>query len=97
MLTSTVCGGNIAESPPSKVEREGGDRMFLNLKAEMVRNSVTATDISRVTQKTDKSIRNKINGIGDFTLSEAYAIRDAFFPKLSIEYLFEKSVNLSRN
>jgi hypothetical protein len=69
---------------------EGGDEMFYNLCAEMARKSITTTDLSRVTHKTGRSIRNKINGNGDFTLSEVYAIRDAFFPQMNIEYLFER-------
>ena len=54
--------------------------MFPNLRAEMVRHNVTAVDISKVTHKTDRSIRDKIAGRGDFSLTEFYAIRDAFFP-----------------
>ena len=52
--------------------------MFPNLRAEMTRNDVTEVDISRVTHKTDKYVRSKISGQGDFTLTEVYAIRDAF-------------------
>ena len=62
--------------------------MFPNLRAEMVRHNVTAVDISKVTHKTDRSIRDKIAGRGDFSLTEVYAIRDAFFPGMELEYLF---------
>lgn len=62
--------------------------MFPNLRAEMSRAVVSTADISRATHKTDKTIQNKISGKADFTLSEVYAIRDAFFPDLGIEYLF---------
>lgn len=64
--------------------------MFPNLRAEMVRCGITATDLSRVTHKTDRSIRDKIGGRGDFTLTEIYAIRDAFFPEMELEYLFKR-------
>lgn len=66
--------------------------MFPNLKAEMARIGVTSADISRVVRKTDRNIRDKISGKGDFTLSEITSIRDAFFPGMSLEYLFAISV-----
>lgn len=65
--------------------------MLSNLRAEMARYGVTASDIARVTGKTDRSIRDKISGKRDFTLPESVAIRDAFFPVLSLEYLFARS------
>lgn len=64
--------------------------MFSNLRAEMARHSITAIDISRIIHKTDKSTRSKINGQGDFTLTEIYAIRDTFFPEMNLEYLFAR-------
>lgn len=69
--------------------------MFPNLRAEMARCGVTATDLSRVAHKTNRSIRDKIGGRGDFTLTEIYAIRDTFFPEMTLEYLFKRDVNQS--
>lgn len=65
--------------------------MLVNLKAEMTRYGVTATDIAKVTGKTDRSVRDKISGKRDFTLPESAAIRDAFFPGMKLEYLFSRS------
>lgn len=65
--------------------------MLSNLRAEMTRYGVTASDIAREIGKTDRSIRDKISGKRDFTLPESAAIRDAFFPGLSLEYLFARS------
>lgn len=62
--------------------------MYPNLRAEMARHNVSMTDISRVARKTDRSIRDKISGKGDFTLTEIVAIRDTFFPDRSLDYLF---------
>lgn len=62
--------------------------MLSNLRAEMTRYGVSALDFARVTGKTDRSIRDKISGKRDFTLPESAAIRDAFFPGLTLEYLF---------
>lgn len=67
--------------------------MFPNLRAEMVRHNVTAVDISKVTHKTDRSIRDKIAGRSDFLLTEVYAIRDAFFPGMELEYLFARNAD----
>ena len=51
---------------------------------------VSALDFAHVTGKTDRSIRDKIGGKRDFTLPESAAIRDAFFPGLTLEYLFAR-------
>ena len=66
-------------------------RVFQNLKAEMARNNVTVSDFARLLNKTERSVRDKINGKGDFTWSEITAIRSKFFPDLGIEYLFERA------
>lgn len=65
--------------------------MCLNLKAEMMKNNITLSDIARSIHKTDRSVRDKINGKGDFTWSEANSIRDDFFPGASLEYLFAQA------
>lgn len=69
--------------------------MFPNLCAEMTRHAVETVDVARVTHRTAKTVRDKINGKADFTLPEIYAIRDAFFPNLSIDYLFEREIKRS--
>ncbi len=70
--------------------------MYKNLNAEMTRYSITAADIAAVLHKTDRSVRDKLAGRSDFTLSEVMTIRKSFFPKLALEYLFattESEVN----
>ena len=67
-----------------------GEIMFPNLRAEMVRKGITVSDISRVTHKTDKSIRNKLNGVGDFTLTEVINIRNSLFPDIALDLLFKR-------
>ena len=63
--------------------------MLRNLKAEMVRNGVSTEMIMTVLGKSDKTTRDKINGKSSIYLSEAMKIRDALFPELSLEYLFQ--------
>ena len=65
--------------------------MFPNLKAEMARKNVTISDLARAIHRTDRSVRGKVSGKGDFSWSEINAIRDQFFHGQSIEYLFSKA------
>lgn len=65
--------------------------MYKNLKAEMARENVTNEEIANAIERNEKTFRNKLMGITSFTLSESMKIRDTFFPKLELEYLFEQS------
>ena len=65
--------------------------MLQNLRAEMVRYGITTADLSHATNRTERSIRLKVAGKNAFTLPEGIAIRDAFFPGVSLEYLFAHS------
>lgn len=60
-----------------------------NLSAEMVRFGVGITDLQRILNCSDKTVRNKLSGTTEFSVNEAFAIRDSFFPGLRIEYLFQ--------
>lgn len=64
--------------------------MFPNLKAEMARKNVTISDLARAIHRTDRSVRDKVSGKGDFSWSEINTIRDQFFHGQSIGYLFSK-------
>lgn len=59
-----------------------------NLSAEMARYGVSNIDIQNLLSCTDKTVRNKINGVTEFSVREAMKIRDVFFPGMKIEYLF---------
>lgn len=61
-----------------------------NLAAEMARFGVNNSDIQVLLGCTDKTVRNKLNGLTEFSVAEALKIRDAFFPGIRIEYLFGK-------
>lgn len=61
-----------------------------NLAAEMVRFGVSNADIQSLLNCTDKTVRNKLNGVTEFSVAEALKIRDAYFPGIRIEYLFGK-------
>ena len=59
-----------------------------NLSAEMARYGVSNNDIQVLLSCTDKTVRNKRNGVTEFSLGEAMKIRDPFFPAIRREYLF---------
>lgn len=62
--------------------------MLRNLKAEMERYGVSTSDIHRLIGKTERSVRDKINGRATFTLTEAIKVRDTYFRGMSMDYLF---------
>ena len=65
--------------------------MYSNLEAEMTRNGIKNGDIAKVIKKDERTVRNKRAGTTEFTLTETFAIRDNFFPELSLEYLFKQT------
>ena len=61
-----------------------------NLSAEMARYGVSNNDIQSLLSCTDKTVRNKLNGVTEFSFGEAMKIRDTFFPGIRLEYLFSQ-------
>ena len=62
-----------------------------NLKAEMGRRDITIEAISELLKIHRNSVANKVHGRSRFTVDEARIVKEAFFPELSIDYLFETS------
>lgn len=62
----------------------------LNLKGEMAKKSIKVEDIAHVLQIHRNSASNKINGDTSFSIDEAVKVKEAFFPELSLKFLFEK-------
>lgn len=63
--------------------------MYPNLNAEMARNNIMQLDISKELNLGAPNLSEKMNGKKDFKLKECKKIKKAFFPNLSIDYLFE--------
>ena len=63
---------------------------YMNLMAEMARNNLKKADVAESIGVADKTFNNKLSGVSDFTFTEIVAIRDTFFPRLTLDYLFEK-------
>ena len=64
-----------------------------NLIAEMARFGVKNKDLSDLLSCTDKTIKNKLTGETEFTVKEALAVRDTYFPGMRISYLFAEQHN----
>lgn len=62
--------------------------LVLNLKAEMLRHQISQKDIQEFLGCSESTLRKKLNGYSQFTMREAVAIRNKFFPDMTIDYLF---------
>lgn len=66
--------------------------MFENLKAEMGRTNITIMDFSKDEELnlSYETLRNKFSGKTEWNKREMWLIKKKYFPKCSIEYLFEQ-------
>jgi predicted transcriptional regulator len=71
--------------------KRGGSRVYSNLRVEMFKKNVTVTDIAKTLKKRRSTIGDKINGKYRMHVDEAFAIKDAFFPESTVDYLFDSS------
>ena len=62
---------------------------YPNLSAEMSRNGYTVSDLASAWGTTERTARNRINGITDITFAQCKQLRDALFSGLSLDYLFD--------
>lgn len=63
---------------------------YPNLRAEMKRYEVTAARIGQVFNRDKSTISAKMNpnSKAEFKISQAFEIRDRFFPDKTLDYLF---------
>ena len=64
--------------------------MFCKLRLEMLRKGITVSFLAKKIGMSEKSLRNKLNGLTEFRWSEIKKIRDAVARGMSIEELFEQ-------
>lgn len=64
--------------------------MYGNLEKELFLAHITKKEVAEQIGITVESMSRKTNGKNDFTSSEMFAIKEHFFPDLTLEYLFEK-------
>ncbi len=87
------CKGEIPEITANGNGR--GDNMTANLIAELVKMGIQPRNAAKVIAKaigvSEKTARNKINGITEWKLPEAVTINEEFFGgNQSVEYLFSR-------
>ncbi|MGR6911791.1 hypothetical protein RCJ96_22935 [Bacillus sp. BSL6] len=63
--------------------------MYPNLRAEMAREGIVISDLATHLDLRYATVSDKINGKFRFYYNEALEIKNNFFPKHSLEYLFE--------
>lgn len=67
---------------------KGSFMMYLNLRNELSSKKIKNEDIATLLNIHVNSVSNKINGKTDFTIKEAFRLRETLFPDVSFEYLF---------
>lgn len=65
--------------------------MYENLRLELARKNITQEAVAKLIGCTEKTLRNKLNGTTDFTVSEAMLINDNILPEFGFGYLFSRS------
>ena len=64
--------------------------MFSNLDREINANGMSWRSASAAIGMPESTFRNKIKN-GEFSIGEAFAIKERLFPKYTLEYLFAKT------
>ncbi len=72
--------------------KKGGFIMYRNLDREINANGMSWRSVSGAIGMPESTFRNKITK-GDFSIGEAFSIKERLFPKYELEYLFEKSID----
>ncbi|MGN0352431.1 MAG: transcriptional regulator [Roseburia sp.] len=72
------------------IRKEVGEMPYLTLKGEMAKKDITIEAVSQLLCIHRNSVANKLKGESSFSIEEATQIRDAFFPKMELEKLFQK-------
>lgn len=64
--------------------------MYYRLRNEIDRRGYTIEKFAALANMSEKSLRNKLNGVTDFSWSEVLLIRDLLDPDLLLEELFKR-------
>lgn len=65
--------------------------MYDNLVTELRRKNITNKAVAELIGTSEKTVFNKINGVTEFTVPEAMAIRNNLLPEFRIGYLFTRT------
>lgn len=66
--------------------------MYPNLRAEMTRHNISTQEMAQRIGISDRTLRNKLVGTSDFSLSEITKIKQGCFPNFTFEYLFSQDI-----
>lgn len=64
--------------------------LYYRLRNEIDRRGYTIEKFAALANMSEKSLRNKLNGVTDFSWSEVLLIRDLLDPDLLLEELFKR-------
>ena len=65
--------------------------MYKHLLSEIKRQGLRQPEIASALGISERSLRNKLSGATDFTVTEAQRFRDAYCEGMTIDYLFTRS------
>lgn len=71
--------------------------MFMNLQTALCQKGITIKSLANFLQVTEKTVRSKIQGKTEFTLSEVKKINTYLFPEYAFDYLFKPNSEESLN
>ena len=63
--------------------------MYRNLEAELARKNITRAQLAQVLGISVATVSEKMTKPGRLKIDEAITIRDALFPDMKLDYLFE--------
>ena len=65
---------------------------YPNLEAELSRSGITRLQVAALLGKNKSTISSWMHGnYNGFSVTQATAVRDAFFPEMSLDYLFSEA------
>lgn len=64
---------------------------YPNFEGELVRRGINDAEIASALDITPRALRNKRNGVSDFTWPEVDTIQKKFFPDSTKDYLFART------
>jgi transcriptional regulator with XRE-family HTH domain len=70
--------------------------MYRNLEAELARKGISRADIAKALGIAIATVSEKLNNTSRMKLGEAMAIRDTFFPDMTMDYLFAKDTSTTK-
>jgi hypothetical protein len=69
---------------------KGDDYMYKNLSDSLNKKGISTTAAAKLLNMPEATFRTKLND-RNFTVGEAFEVRDNLFPEYDIRFLFEKS------